>query len=307
MLGRERGRRRGHGACSGAAGPCAREPRCGLVFKGGFLCTDVPAAALAVMGREQFNKGELKGALDHAHAALQKDGKCVAALVLLGEIALARGRGPFAENLLTKALALLPRDRCVEALLGEALRVQGKLDLAAQCFKRVLRDRPRDLKALLGLAFVRTAENEPLEAELLLRRAVKQHPSSSQASQELGNCLKRRGAILEALGWHRKALGYADPIRLPERGKRRRALFVVQHPSTWSSMASIVTAFRGDPGWETTLVALPYNHPYFADPSDRNAIFGFLRRAGPAVCPLGPVCTETRLRGRSFSSRTHTT
>jgi tetratricopeptide (TPR) repeat protein len=268
-----------------------------LFSKGGPAAQEMTAEGLASEGRALFEKGDLKGALHHAQAALQKAGKCVEALVLFGEIALARGGGPFAEKLFIHALGLRERDLGIEALLGDALRIQGKHGLAAECYQRILRGRPRDLKTLLSLAGIRVAEGDLAEAETALRLAQKHHPASAAAAHELGNCLKRQGRILEAVEWHRRALGHTGPVRTPRIGARRRAMFVVQHPSTWTSMASIVAAFRADPLWETTLVALPYNHPYLPDPADRAAIFGFLEQEGlPFVrwdqFPLAPDCAD---------------
>ena len=241
---------------------------------------EISASSLAEQGRALFTKGDLKGALEHGQAALAKDTHCVPALVLIGELALAREGAKLAERVLSQAMDLRPGDPAIELLLGDALCMQGKLGAAAECFKSVLESCPNDLRALLAFARLRAFENDLPAAVTLLRHAARNHPASAVAMQELGNCLKKGGALLEALQWHRRALGYRDAIPLPRTGARRRALFVAQHPSTWTSMASIHEAFRADPRWETTLVALPYNHPYFPDAADREAIFGFLEKEG---------------------------
>ena len=243
-----------------------------------------PAAAAAPDGVAQarvlFAKGNLKAALDLARAALARDNRCVEALVLLGEIALAREGGVVAEKVFRQALLLRPQDPAIGVLLGDALRVQGKLEPAAECLERVLRARPHELAALLALARLRQAQPQPELAEAVLRDAVQHHAASPIAAQELGDFLKRDGRVLEGLGWHRRALGWTDDIAPVSSDGRRSVVFVAQHASTWSSMASVFEAFRADPKWETILVALPYNHPYLPKPEDRTAIFSFLEKEG---------------------------
>lgn len=250
-----------------------------------------------IQARALFAKGNLKAALDLARAALARDNRSVEALMLLGEIALAREGGVVAEKVLRQALVLRPQDAAIEALLGDALRAQGKLDPAAEYLERALRARPNDLAALLALARLRQAQVRPEQAEAVLREAVRHHPTSAKAAQELGDFLKREGHVLEGLGWHRRALGWMDEIAPVSSGAKRRVVFVAQHASTWSSMASVFEAFRDDPQWETTLVALPYNHPYLPNPEDRTAIFSFLETEGvPHVrwenFRLEPACAD---------------
>lgn len=240
-----------------------------------------PAAPDGVsQARALFAKGNLKAALDLARTALARDQRCVEALLLLGEIALAREGGVVAEKVFRQALLLRPQDPAIETLLGDALRAQGRLDPAAECLERALRARPHDQAALLALARLRQAQARPDLAEAVLREAVRHHPASPTAAQELGDFLKRDGRVLEGLGWHRRALGWTDEIAPVSSSGRRRVVFVAQHASTWSSMTSVFEAFRADPQWETTLVALPYNHPYLPNPADRTAIFSFLEKEG---------------------------
>lgn len=245
-----------------------------------------PAKLAAAVGnemtqaRELFARGNIKAALDLARAALARDNRCFEALVLLGEIALAREGGAIAEKVFRQALLLKPADPAIETLLGDALRAQGKLRAAGESLERAHRARPHDLATLLALARLRQAENRLRAAETLLREAAERHRESTVAAQELGDFLKRQGRILEGLGWQRRALGYTDEILPAREPGRRKVVFAVQHASTWSSMASVFAAFRADPAWETTLVALPYNHPYLPNPADRTAIFSFLAQEG---------------------------
>jgi cytochrome c-type biogenesis protein CcmH/NrfG len=155
---------------------------------------DRPAPSVAALGRALFLKGDLNGALEHAQAALKKDGRCVPALVLFGELALAREGAALAEKLFRQALLLQPWDLSIESLIGEALSAQKKFPAAADCFVRVLRSRPNDLRSLLALARLRVKEGHLEAAEAALRDAVKSHPGSAEAALELGNCLKLQEA-----------------------------------------------------------------------------------------------------------------
>ena len=254
-------------------------------------------ASEATQAREAFQRGDFKTALTLARNALARDNHCAPAMVVLGDLALTQQGGPLAEKLFRQALQRQPGDPAIEARLGEALRIQGRLRPAAECFERVLRARPEDLSTWLALARVREAEGRPEAAETALRTAVRTHPAAAEAARELGDLLKRRGSVPEALGWHRRSLGYTDAIPLPRPAGKRQAVFVAQHASTWTSMAPIFAAFRADPDWETTLVALPYNHPYLPDPADRTAIYAFLEKEGlPFVhwerFDLSPGCAD---------------
>jgi tetratricopeptide (TPR) repeat protein len=242
-----------------------------------------PAAAAGdgmKQARALLAGGKVKAALDLARAALARDHRCLEALLILGEIALAREGGAIAEKIFRQALLLKPADPAIEILLGETLRAQGRLRDAGECLERARRARPHDPAALLALARLRQAEDRPQLAEAALREAAAQRPASTAAAQELGDFLRRRGRILEGIGWQRRALGCTDKIIPVCEPGRRRVVFVVQHASTWSSLASVYAAFRADPSWETTLVALPYNHPYLPNPADRTAIFSFLAKEG---------------------------
>ena len=105
-----------------------------------------------------------------------------------------------AEKLFRQALVLQPWDLSIESLIGEALSAQKKFPAAADCFVRVLRSRPNDLRSLLALARLRRKEGHLEAAEAALRDAVKGHPGSAEAALELDNCLKFQEAQALAPG-----------------------------------------------------------------------------------------------------------
>ena len=238
------------------------------------------ARRTAIKARESFTQGDLKTAQALAHNAVATDDGCRDAHVVLGELALKDNHAALAERHLSRAHELHAGDPAVELPLGQARLKQQKLPAAAECFGSVLRTQPENLAALLGMGRVHELEHRPEAAEAALRDAVRLHPTNAGAVLAMGDFLKRSGQVFEALGWHCRAWGYPGTIPLPRTGAKRRVLFVVQHASMWTSMASIFAAFRADPHWSATLVAMPYNHPYFPDTADRMSIFGFLEKEG---------------------------
>ena len=95
----------------------------------------------------------------------------------------------------------------------------------------------------------------------------------------MGHARKRQGRLEEALAWHRRAAGAAEPQKWALPRGRRRVVFVVQHGPSWSSTESVYAAFAADPAWETTVVGMPYIHPFYTPAeSERDAIFEFLAK-----------------------------
>ncbi len=243
------------------------------------------AAQDAARARTHLTQGDPQTALALARSALEKDGRCVAALVLIGELALASQGGPLAEKLFRQALQWQPGDLAIEAQLGNALCQQNKLRLAAECFERVLRARPTDLAALLALSRLQLAEQRPEAAEATLREAVRHHPADPGAARALGDFLKRHGHVFEALTWHRRGLGSPAAVRpVDPRGRSVRVAFLVQHPQGWTSTKSVWEAFAADPACTTLVIAAPYQHPYPPE-GGPEAIYGFLRGEGVPFVP----------------------
>jgi tetratricopeptide (TPR) repeat protein/2-polyprenyl-3-methyl-5-hydroxy-6-metoxy-1,4-benzoquinol methylase len=250
------------------------------------------AADQVAQARALFRQGDLNGALALGRAALEVDPRSIEARVLLGELALARQRAPLAEKLFAQAAALRPGDFALQTLLAAALVAQQKLAAAGDVLARVLKVQPQFLPAQLALARLRLAEHQPAAAEAALREAVRRHPGVPEAARELGDFLKRHGRVLEALDWHRRALGCSDEVRRvdPTTGPVRVA-FLVQHPQGWTSLESVWRTMQGDTAFETTIIAAPYQHPYPTE-GGPDAIFGFLEKAGVPFVPW----TEVPLR-----------
>lgn len=239
--------------------------------------------------------GNRPAALAMARAATEKDPSSAAAWTLTGQLTLRSPDGaPAAADALRRALELQPNNAEVEVLLSDALCTQGALDEAAQRLSSVLESAPGHLNALLALARLREIQGDAAGSEGLLELAIREHPQAPAAARRLGDALKRRGALMEALSWHWRSAGWTGPG--PGDG-RRRVLFLVQHVPMWLNMESVYAAFCADPAWEVTVVAMPHFHPYCLTDEERNAIFGHLEDEGVAYVrwdrfELKPGCAD---------------
>jgi hypothetical protein len=133
------------------------------------------------------------------------------------------------------------------------------------------------LAHLLALAKVRELDGQFAAAENALSTAIKYHPNASATAAALGDMLKRRGRLREALIWHRRSVGSSESDLPPVEAGRRHVIFLVQQGGLWASAASVYAAFAADPAWKATIIALPFQHCQFSTDEERNAVFGFLR------------------------------
>ncbi len=237
-----------------------------------------PAGADLDEAQALFRDGNRSGALARAKAALEKDPTSSAAWIVNGQLAASSpGGAQAAADAFLRALELQPGHAEIQVMLADSLCSLGRLDEAAERLSRVLQERPSDLAALLALARVREGQKDPGGAQALLSKAVQDHPDAPEAARRLGDVLKRRGLLKEALDWHWRSAGMAAP---GPAGGRRRAIFLVQHVPMWLNMESVYAAFFADPAWDVTVVAMPHFHPYCVTDEERNAIFGHLQEEG---------------------------
>ncbi|MEO6004645.1 MAG: tetratricopeptide repeat protein [Opitutus sp.] len=227
-----------------------------------------------------FVQGKLKAAAEYLLPVVGKHPNDTKALFLLAKVAAKFGNDGAAEAALRQALMYEPRNASVLASLAEMLRTKGQLDEANEVLGRVEKADTLDSGSILRLAQIREHQNKPDFAEKLLREGLRRFPDSTETAIALGDLLKRKGALTEALVMHRHAAG-APIAELPKVNReRRRALFLVQTGSSWQSLASIYEQFRTDPNWDAVVVAVPFIHCHFTTDDERNAVFEFLRNEG---------------------------
>ncbi len=68
---------------------------------------------------------------------------------------------------------------------GYSALIQGRLDEAAQSYRRALSSNPEERDALLGLANIAQRQNHPDEARVLYRRVLRQEPDNTVANAGL--------------------------------------------------------------------------------------------------------------------------
>jgi tetratricopeptide (TPR) repeat protein len=242
-----------------------------------------------------FRLSNYPAALKSAREVLETNPRSATAIVLVGRIALkCSNQAKMAAELFARALELRPGEIEIDVLLADALRLQGRPREAGERLANALRAHPHNLSALLSLASVHRLLQESAKSEALLREAVEHHPQSPEAARGLGDSLKRRGELKEAMAWHWRSVGASVPK--PASG-RKRVLFLAQQGPLWLNVASVYEAFAADPAWEVVVVAMPYLHPYCVTEADRNGIFPFLEQARvPYVrwdqFTLAPACAD---------------
>jgi tetratricopeptide (TPR) repeat protein len=225
-----------------------------------------------------------------AFQALRKcveiDPQNVEAWLLLGAIARECGKSELGRRIVETVRTLAPEDARVRAFVEhdsvvEPKALKEKLTEVLGCLRRGDSESAQTLLESIERLFPRGSLN----------------PETTAVARALGDLLKSRGKVVEALRWHHRAVGGDGDVSLSFSSERRHVVFVVQHGPFWPSTASVYQAFAADPQWKTTLVALPYLHPYYRKAEDQNAIFTFLKGAGVPYVPwdqfaLTPGCAD---------------
>ena len=229
---------------------------------------------------ERLAQEDFAAAASLAERAVKMDNKNVTAYGLLGRGF--RGIRRFDGALVAFKLAghLDPKNVEWKCELGVTLREAGKLEEAIAAFEAAVRldSRHRPSWFALGKSLFDAQRYEA--AANAFQRAHLLAPHDPQPLLWNGHAVKRQGRVLDALKLHQRAVGGSGDVSAPSPGGRRRVMFVVQHGPFWPSTAPVYRAFAADSSWEVTVVALPYNHPYYTRDEERNAVFDFLKKEG---------------------------
>lgn len=268
-----------------------REPRVALL---GMAAAEAgprslqPARLLGVAW-DFFDRRDWRQAIVYAKRALEADPGLAEAFHVYGHACLQLAQGePESWQLrgagvkaLRAALARAPARAGYALDLAQALREAGLFPEAAAAYRTGLAQDGADAIGWLGLGEAHLATDRPDEAAAAFREGLARSPGSRMFMKWLGHAAKRQGRIDEAMAWHRRAEGLPEAPETRAPGGRRRVVFAVQHGPSWPCLASVHAAFASDPAWETTVVALPYLHPYYAKSADQQgAIFAFLEGKG---------------------------
>jgi tetratricopeptide (TPR) repeat protein len=142
------------------------------------------------------------------------------------------------------ALAVTENNHVAHINLGLALFGDGAFDRAARHLERALRIAPASATAAGVLGDVRRAQERPLEALKLYRRALQREPNSLRWHEGIGNALLDQGRAEEAVRSYRRALEIkANAARV--HGRLGRALDQLGRHD--EAVASYEEALRLDP------------------------------------------------------------
>jgi tetratricopeptide (TPR) repeat protein len=130
--------------------------------------------------------------------AVEKDARLPGANLLLGQIALFRGRLPEAVSLTQRELAISPANAIAFSQLGDAYVRQSKWDEAIAALQKSIWLNPYYSAPyiLLGRAYVK--KSQPAVAEGMLRRAIQFDPNNRTAHYLLAQLLQQAGREEEA-------------------------------------------------------------------------------------------------------------
>ncbi len=105
-------------------------------------------------------------------------------------------------------------ERDLAAWIDEARQHQhdGKLELAAATYRRILQVQPAQVEALTGLAEIFQARGKAVEAVPLLEEGLRRSPDSASLLESLGNARHAQGLLESAISAYRQALD-REPCR----------------------------------------------------------------------------------------------
>lgn len=127
------------------------------------------------------------------------------ALHSLGVIAYQVGKNEIAVDLINKAINISPSE-LMYCNLGNALQVQGQLELAVESYQKAISIQPDFVEAHSNLGNALQAQGRFDEAVESYRRALSIKPDFVQAHGNLGNALQAQGKFDEAVESYRRAL-----------------------------------------------------------------------------------------------------
>jgi tetratricopeptide (TPR) repeat protein len=152
----------------------------------------------------------LAGRADDAHAAcltlLDEQPEHADALWLLGKIACEAGDTASAADLIVRAIGIDPKPAKYRLALGYVRQVEGRFDLAEDCYRAALELEPRYAEAWNNLGCVRQMQGRLADAADCFRKALDINPDLAQANQNLGSLARDPRRLEAAADNYRKAI-----------------------------------------------------------------------------------------------------
>ncbi len=160
------------------------------------------------LGHMLVQQGRAAEALPYLERATHLDPQLEHAWFTLGKALAMLGRGAEADQAFERCFALSPERRLM-ALAAEHQK-EGRLEEAEHLYRRVLRNRPRNVDAMRLLASIAAKAGRADEAERLLERAISVAPDFLAAVLDLGKLRKEQDRYGEALDCFDRAIAL-DP------------------------------------------------------------------------------------------------
>ncbi len=132
---------------------------------------------------------------------IDAEGRSQSALQAKGALARSRLQAndvPAAEKLVGEILTVSPRETQALAIRADIAMRKGDLKASIADLRAVLRDQPKAVPFIRALAAAHIANNEPLQAEDVLRRGVDAVPGDLNLQLTLVDLLMREGKVEEA-------------------------------------------------------------------------------------------------------------
>ena len=160
------------------------------------------------LGHLLVQQGRAADALPFLERATHLDPSLEFAWFTLGKALAMQGRGSEADRAFERSFALSPERRLM-ALAAEHHK-EGRLEEAERLYRRVLRQRPRNVDAMRLLASIALKAGHADEAEQLLERAISIAPDFAMAHVDLGRLRKEQDRFVPALECFDRAIAL-DP------------------------------------------------------------------------------------------------
>jgi tetratricopeptide (TPR) repeat protein len=167
---------------------------------------------LLILGDAYLNKGDLNQADERYRSAMSMQPASAEALLGLAQVALLRGRGAEAIDLLNRTEGLTADSADLLYKYTTVALSVGLIDKAIVAIKRAIEiksDEPA-YHLMLGIAWIRKGDAE--EAELAFRDFVKARPADAQGQLYLGYILLKQKKNTEARQWIEESVK-KDPTR----------------------------------------------------------------------------------------------
>jgi tetratricopeptide (TPR) repeat protein len=155
-------------------------------------------------------RGEFGAAMSAANSILAQDPTNQYARLIKSHSFMAQGKFTDSKAVLEESLKINPNQRDAKYQLGFVLFREGKFKEAEAQFQEIYSANPPDLRGLMGLTEVYTAQNQYDRALKLLDDAIQKYPKSTVLQVAWGNIGIRSGKIDAALEMFQRVLA-GDP------------------------------------------------------------------------------------------------